>query len=60
MSEKKVIPIKYHPDYVHTCTQCDATPVVVGLDDKGKIVKRFELCGVCLFGSAECLDPEEW
>ena len=39
----------FEPDYGHSC-QCGNTP----------IIPRTGMCGVCTFGEAACLDPEEW
>lgn len=51
---------KYFPDYEQKCGNCGESPVVTIQNEKGKVVHDFEMCGPCTFGSAKCLDPEEW
>ena len=53
--------IKFVPDYKKKCENCGATPVVVGVyADTGKVYNRWEMCGVCTWGEARLLDPDEW
>lgn len=49
----------YKPDYSQKCDNCDNSPTVVVKKD-GETVEDYGLCGPCVFGSAECLDPDNW
>jgi hypothetical protein len=47
------------PDYEHVCENCGETPVVTGVR-KGVVVVATGMCGVCTWGEADCLDPDQW
>lgn len=48
------------PNYKEKCCCCDSSPVaVIKSLDNGK-EENSEMCGVCFFGEAACIDPEEW
>jgi len=54
---------RYDPDYTKLCCNCGNTPVVTGVMKKANeyvTVYNSEMCGPCTFGSASCIDPEEW
>jgi hypothetical protein len=51
---------KWIPDYEHNCEVCGQTPVVCGVNKRGNVVYHGTMCGVCTWGEAICLDPEEW
>jgi hypothetical protein len=50
---------KYVPDYTLKCEVCGDSPVVLGVKDGG-VIYQGSMCGVCTWGEAEMLDPEEW
>lgn len=49
----------YKPDYDNNCEVCGQSPVVQAVKDN-KPVYDYEMCGVCVFGTHEALDPEWW
>jgi hypothetical protein len=49
----------FEPDYKHECCNCGQSPVVTGVRG-GKVVYQGEMCGVCTWGEARCIDPNEW
>ena len=51
---------KYLPNYKKRCEVCEQRPTVTGVDKNNKVVYKGDMCGVCTFGSAKCLDPENW
>ncbi len=51
---------KLVPNYVIPCVNCDQTPTVDYYTLEGKFVSHSELCGLCCFGEADCIDPENW
>ena len=57
MTEIKIA--KYVPNYDIVCFNCGQTPTVDVYED-GELVTHIELCGICCFGEAECIDPEKW
>jgi len=56
---EKAIPATYEPDYEENCDVCGQTPVVTVVAKDRPIVNT-RMCGVCTFGTVECLDPSEW
>lgn len=60
MSSDKVKPNKAVPDYKTPCDNCGQTPTVTIVNSHGKVETHTELCGVCCFGEAACIDPSEW
>ena len=50
---------EYKPDYTRSCVVCGAGHVVTGLRT-GEVVYQGEMCGVCAWGEASMVDPEEW
>lgn len=60
MSEMEILDIdSYEPDYENACENCGQVPVVTAVKD-GKVVNRWGMCGVCVWGESVCLDPAEW
>lgn len=51
--------MKYVPDYSQQCDMCGQYPVVT-LQEEGEVIRNFEMCGPCTFGSVEYIDPEDW
>lgn len=51
---------KLKPDYDKPCDNCGAVPTVTVVDENDNITHDFEMCGVCTFGEAAMLDPENW
>lgn len=49
----------YEPDWDTKCSVCMQTPTVTGVKD-GVRVMETGMCGVCVWGEAECLDPATW
>lgn len=48
-------------DYQQKCISCGALPTAVLTDSKRKqILYKSHLCGVCLWGEAACINPDEW
>ncbi len=47
------------PNYEIPCEVCGQTPTVDIIFADG-CVNHSELCGVCYWGEAECIDPENW
>jgi hypothetical protein len=61
--------VTWKPDYDKRCAVCDGFPVVTGVDENGVEVYPTKLwardfnnymCGVCTWGEAACIDPENW
>jgi hypothetical protein len=46
----------WSPDYGRECVVCGAAPCVTGVKG-GRVVYEAEMCGVCTWGEAACLDP---
>lgn len=50
---------KFKPNYKDSCICCGQTPTVdVYVLDK--LAESTGMCGVCTWGEADCIDPEEW
>lgn len=47
------------PDYSQKCDLCGHSPTVL-IKDGDKVLDDTLLCGPCMFGSSECLDPDNW
>ena len=60
MKDTKTEEVTYVPDYEQQCSNCGTSPVVTIQNSKGKVITDFEMCGPCTFGSAECIDPDNW
>lgn len=50
---------KMEPDYEYECENCGSTPTVIVIKDN-MVVHHTGLCGPCCFGSADCIDPDNW
>jgi len=50
---------RYEPDYSAKCANCGQTPTVTTIKN-GKLVERWDMCGVCVWGESECIDPDNW
>jgi transcription elongation factor Elf1 len=50
---------RYVPDYKHECEVCGADHAVTGVKD-GKVVYQTSMCGVCIWGESDMLDPGAW
>jgi hypothetical protein len=50
---------KYVPDYKTGCRNCGEKPTVTAVKD-GKRIAHFHMCGPCMFGDSDCIDPENW
>ncbi|MBU6232553.1 hypothetical protein KGP36_08055 [Patescibacteria group bacterium] len=50
---------EFRPNYRIKCQNCGQVPTV-DVYVNGKLETRTELCGVCTWGEAACIDPEEW
>jgi len=49
------------PNYDIRCEVCDQTPTVdLYTADGKKRLEQMGLCGPCMFGEAEMIDPENW
>jgi hypothetical protein len=57
--EEPVVLDGWYPNWNLGCEVCGQKPTVNGMED-GKVVYRGDMCGVCTFGEAACLDPAEW
>lgn len=62
MSKRSRPKVTAEPNYENTCDVCGQTPTVVLVThETGKAVKAdMDMCGVCTWGTAECLDPDNW
>ena len=49
----------YEPNYDNKCECCGAEVTVTGVRD-GKVIHDWDMCGVCVFGTARALDPDWW
>ncbi len=50
---------KTYADYTQACQNCGQSPcVVVTVENEQDY--HFDMCGVCTFGEAICIDPDEW
>lgn len=49
----------WQPDHSRTCAICDTPHVVTGVHS-GKVVYQGDMCGVCTWGEAAMLDPDNW
>ena len=59
---KSPIKATAEPDYTEACEVCGQTPtVVLTTTVDGRTVKAStDMCGVCTWGTVECLDPANW
>ena len=48
------------PDYESECEICGISPVVIMANKVTGETHTTCMCGVCLFGESECVDPEKW
>ena len=48
------------PDYKTRCENCGQIPTVRIIDENGKTISPAEMCGVCTWGEADCIDPDNW
>lgn len=48
------------PDWSGKCSICGASPVVTFSKENSHHSTSTEMCGVCYFGEASCIDPDEW
>lgn len=60
MKQESIEIEKYLPNYKKKCEVCKQTPTVQGVDKQGKVVYNGDMCGVCTWGEAACLDPNNW
>lgn len=59
-NEMNVITVdRYEPNWDGKCEVCGQSPTVTAVKN-GKVVLDNGMCGVCTWGEAACLDPEEW
>ena len=49
----------YEPNYENECEVCSQTPTVTAVKN-GETLHDWDLCGVCVFGTAKALDPDWW
>lgn len=49
----------FEPDYETPCEACGSVPTVTGVKDN-VVVYSSGMCGCCLWGDAELLDPDNW
>ena len=50
---------RWEPDYRRTCCNCDTPHTVTGV--RGElVVYEGDMCGVCTWGEAAMLDPDNW
>lgn len=59
MSEKQLKIDKWIPDYEQQCSVCDYSPTVTGVENN-KVVYDDGMCGACVWGDADCIDPDNW
>lgn len=50
---------EFKPNYDNECEACGNTPTV-DIYVNGKLESTTSLCGVCTWGEAACVDPENW
>lgn len=50
---------EFKPNYKRPCQNCDQMPTV-DIFVNGKLQDHMDLCGVCTWGEADCIDPENW
>lgn len=48
------------PDYDTPCENCEQTPTVKLESASGKSLTHFEMCGPCMFGQSDMVDPDLW
>jgi hypothetical protein len=49
------------PNYEIACTVCGEKPTVdLIIPDTKLLFERTRMCGVCMFGEADAIDPENW
>ena len=52
---------EFIPNYKRKCVVCGQTPTVdIKSVETGTIVDSTDMCGVCTWGEADCLDPDNW
>ncbi len=56
----KTVQGKAVPDYEKDCEICGQTPCVTIEDVDGVVVHLTNMCGVCTFGEAACINPNNW
>lgn len=50
----------YDPNYKCKCCVCGQKPCVRIRYENGKVYYDNDMCGVCTWGEAECIDPANW
>jgi len=58
-SSTRKVPVKFVPNYDDECMVCGQSPTV-DIYVNGKLENETEMCGVCTWGEAACIDPENW
>lgn len=63
MADKKTTKViegaKFMPNYEDECMVCGQSPTI-DIYVNGKLENKTEMCGVCTWGEANCIDPENW
>ncbi len=47
------------PNYTGMCEVCEQSPTVTIIENEKELYAS-TLCGVCMFGTAQALDPDKW
>lgn len=51
----------YDPNYKIKCIVCGAKPTVrIRRAENNKVFYEGEMCGPCIWGEADCIDPNNW
>jgi hypothetical protein len=51
---------KFEPCYSTKCDNCGQSPTVTLVNGDGKETNRWDMCGVCVWGESDCIDPDNW
>jgi hypothetical protein len=50
----------FEPCYGTECDNCGQSPTVTLINKEGKEINRWDMCGVCMWGESDCIDPDNW
>lgn len=51
---------EFEPDYQVKCENCDQSPTVIIVGQESENSFNSGMCGPCMFGEHECIDPDKW
>ena len=59
-TKPKPQPSEFLPNWKRRCIVCGQKPTITIKPIDGSPKMDTEMCGVCTWGEADCLDPDNW